>query len=129
MQTQQAAPGVTPLLVCLLLGEFCVRRAVPRVNFSQYLSSGLALLSAEKPQPERAPIRVHWGRKMDYLCRTCPHGCSLKRNGFTIQHCLRVSAEKSQQGMSEFRRQHARFSPSFPSQFPPLPSTILGNFD
>lgn len=80
MQTQQTAPGVTPPWVCLLLGEFCALRAVPGVNFSQYLSSRLALLSAEKPQPERAPIRAHSGKKMDYLCLTCPklHGCSLK---------------------------------------------------
>lgn len=102
MQTQQTAPGVTPPLVCLLLGEFCVRRAVPRVNFSQYLSSRLALLSAEKPQRKRVPIRAHSGRKMDYLCITCPDTSWMffKKKWFCHPAFPQVSAEKSRQKIS-----------------------------
>lgn len=45
------------------------------------------------------------------------HGCSLRRNSFTIQHCLKAPAKKSRQGnVSKCRRQRVRFSLSFPSQ-------------
>lgn len=67
--TANSASGLAAQSVCLLLGEFRVHRAVPRVSFSQYPSSSLAMISAEKPQPKWVPIRAHLEKKIDYLSR------------------------------------------------------------
>lgn len=67
-----SASGFSPRSVCLLLGEFCVHSAVPCVNFSQYFSSSLAVISAEKPQRKWVLLRLCSKKKMNYLSITCP---------------------------------------------------------
>lgn len=71
---------------------------------------------------------------MDYLCITCPETSWMffKKKWFYHPALPQsVCREIPAGNVSEFRRQQARFSLSFPSQwlFPPLPSTILGNFN